>query len=39
MQRLKGKVAIVTGGAVGIGRAACVRMAEEGAAVADHRRP
>ncbi len=34
MQRLKGKVAIVTGGAVGIGRAACARMAEEGAAVA-----
>lgn len=34
MQRLKGKVAVVTGAAVGIGRAACVRMAEEGAAVA-----
>lgn len=34
MQRLKGKVAVVTGAALGIGRAACVRMAEEGAAVA-----
>jgi len=34
MNRLKGAVAIVTGGAVGIGRAACVRIAEEGAAVA-----
>ncbi len=34
MNRLKGAVAIVTGGAVGIGRAACVRLAEEGAAVA-----
>lgn len=34
MHRLKGAVAIVTGGAVGIGRAACVRLAEEGAAVA-----
>lgn len=34
MNRLKGAAAIVTGGAVGIGRAACVRLAEEGAAVA-----
>lgn len=34
MNRLKGKVAIVTGGAVGLGRATVLRMAEEGAAVA-----
>jgi NAD(P)-dependent dehydrogenase (short-subunit alcohol dehydrogenase family) len=34
MNRLKGAGAIVTGGAVGIGRAACVRLAEEGATVA-----
>jgi len=34
MNRLKGAVAIVTGGVVGIGRAACVRLAEEGATVA-----
>ena len=34
MDRLKGKVAVVTGGALGIGRAICIRMAEEGASVA-----
>lgn len=34
MNRLQDKVAIVTGGALGIGRACAVRMAEEGAAVA-----
>ncbi len=34
MKRLTGKVAIVTGGALGIGRAGVIRMAEEGASVA-----
>lgn len=34
MDRLKGKVAAVTGGSLGIGAAAVTRMAEEGAAVA-----
>lgn len=34
MDRLKGKVAVVTGAALGLGRATVTRMAEEGAAVA-----
>ena len=34
MNRLNGKVAIVTGAALGIGRAGVIRMAEEGASVA-----
>ena len=34
MDRVKGKVAIVTGGALGIGRATCILLAKEGARVA-----
>lgn len=34
MERVKGKVAIVTGGALGIGRSACILLAREGAMVA-----
>jgi len=34
MNRLKDKVVIVTGGSLGIGKAACVQMAKEGAKVA-----
>ena len=34
MNRVKGKTAIVTGGAPGIGRAACVLLGQEGAAIA-----
>jgi NAD(P)-dependent dehydrogenase (short-subunit alcohol dehydrogenase family) len=33
MDRVKGKVAVVTGGALGIGRATCLLLAREGAAV------
>ncbi|MGZ3375099.1 MAG: SDR family NAD(P)-dependent oxidoreductase [Phenylobacterium sp.] len=40
MQRLQGKVAAITGAALGLGRATAIRMADEGAAVAilDHDR-
>jgi NAD(P)-dependent dehydrogenase (short-subunit alcohol dehydrogenase family) len=33
MKRLEGKVAIVTGGATGIGEAICKRFAQEGASI------
>ena len=34
MDRLRGKVALVTGGSLGLGHAMVTRMAEEGASVA-----
>ena len=34
MQRLENKVVLVTGGSLGIGRAGCKRLAQEGAQVA-----
>lgn len=34
MKRVEGKIAVVTGGALGIGRAVCLRLAREGAKVA-----
>jgi NAD(P)-dependent dehydrogenase (short-subunit alcohol dehydrogenase family) len=34
MNRLASKVAVITGGALGLGRATAMRMAQEGAAVA-----
>lgn len=34
MNRVEGKVAIVTGGALGIGRATCLLLVKEGASVA-----
>jgi NAD(P)-dependent dehydrogenase (short-subunit alcohol dehydrogenase family) len=34
MNRVKGKTAIVTGGASGIGHAACALLGQEGAAIA-----
>ena len=34
MHRVRGKVALVTGGAMGIGRSACTLLAREGASIA-----
>ena len=34
MDRVKGKVCMVTGGALGIGRACCERLADEGGRIA-----
>ena len=34
MDRLQGKIAIITGASLGLGRATAIRMAEEGASIA-----